>query len=72
MWTLGEVRDGSGNPRGGQGRVGRSTGKSVTGRGTLGKVKDGSEDPLGGLGLVVGPSGGLERVGGPSERSGTG
>ena len=43
--TLGEVRDKSGETRGGQGRVGGHLGRSVTGRGTLEEVLDRSEDP---------------------------
>ena len=69
--TIGEVRNGSGDPRGGPGLVMGLTGRSGTcwglsmrfgtGRGALGEVRDGSEDPRGGLG----------RVGGPSRISGT-
>ena len=43
--TLGEVRDGSGDNRGGLGRVGAHR-----------KVRDGSGDPQGGLGRVGGTS----------------
>ena len=43
--TLGEVRDGARDPRGGAGRVGGHTERSGTGRGTLGEVLDGSEEP---------------------------
>ena len=43
--TLEEVQDGSGETRGGQGRVGGPSGRSVTGRGTLEEVRDGSGDP---------------------------
>ena len=42
------------------------------GRGTLGEVLDGLGDPRGGSGQVVGPSVRLQRVGGPSGKSGTG
>ena len=37
--TLGEVRDGSEDPRGGPGRVGGPLERSGMGRGTLGKVR---------------------------------
>ena len=39
-WTLGEVRDGSEDPRKHPGRVRGPTGMSCTGRGTLGDVLD--------------------------------
>ena len=51
--TLGEVRDGEGDPRGGPRRVGGPSGRYGMARETLGKVRDGSEDPWGGLGQVV-------------------
>ena len=61
-WSLGEVQDGSGDPRGDPGWVGGSPGRSETGRGPLGEVREGwgshgvvwngSLDPQGGLGLV--------------------
>ena len=47
--TIGKVRDGSGDPRGGQGRVGEPSDRSRTGRGTLEKVRDRSGDMRGGL-----------------------
>ena len=66
--TLGEVRDGLRDPRGGPalwsgdplrglGRVGGLSARSGTGRGTLGEVRDGLGDPWGGP----------ERVGDPWE-----
>ena len=81
--TLGEVRDGSGDPRGGPGRVEGPSGSSGTGRGTLGEVWDGSRDPRGvpemGRGTLgevrdgsVDPQKSLGRVAGPSLKSGTG
>ena len=39
--TLEEVRDGSGDPRGGPGRVGGPSGMFVTSRETHGEVRDG-------------------------------
>ena len=55
LGTLREVRDGSGDARGGTGRVGGLSEKSGTGCGTLGEdwetlreVRDGSGDPRGG------------------------
>ena len=51
------LRDGSGEPRGGQGRVKGASGWSGTGRGILGKVRVGSGEPRGGPGLVGGASG---------------
>ena len=39
-WTLGKVRDGSGDPRKGPRRVGGPTGRSGTGRGILGEVRE--------------------------------
>ena len=54
--TLGEVRDGSGDTRGGPGRVGRSTRRSVMGRGNYLEVIDGSGDPQKGLRWVGGPA----------------
>ena len=70
--TLGEIRDGLGDPWGGLGRVGEPSEWSRTGLGTLGEVKygsgalgqvqDGSSDPRGGPGRGWGPLG----------RSGTG
>ena len=39
--NYGEVRDGSGYPPGGLGRVGGPSRRSGTGRGTLGDVRDG-------------------------------
>ena len=56
--TFGEVRNGSLDPRGSQGRIGGTSRRSWTGRGTLGEVQD-----------VVGGAG---RVGGPLGRTGTG
>ena len=44
-WSLGEVQDGLGDPRGGPRRVEGSSGRSWTGRGTLGEVRDGVLDP---------------------------
>ena len=69
--TLGEVWDGSGDPREGPGRVGGPSGRSrkpsvrsSTGRRTLwevrknlGEVQDGSREPRGGPGRVGEPSG---------------
>ena len=60
VWgTLGEVRDGSGDPRGGPGQIVGPSGRSRTGQrtlkevrdgsGTLAEVLDGSRDPRGGL-----------------------
>ena len=55
--------------------------RSKTRRGKLAEVRHGSRDPReagrfgvtrGDLGRVVDPQGGLKRVGGPSERFGTG
>ena len=43
--TLGVVRDRSGDPWGGPGRVGGPSGRSWTGRGTLEEIRDGSGDP---------------------------
>ena len=60
--TLGEVWDGSLDPRGGPGRIGGPSSRSGTGRGTRWEVRDSSLDPRGGSQLVGGPSG----------RSGTG
>ena len=54
---LGVVRDGSGDPRGGQGRVVGPSGRSGTGQVTLAEDQDGSWDRRGGLGRVGGPSG---------------
>ena len=45
--TLGEVRDGSGDPQGGLGWVGGPSVGSGTGRETLGEVRDGLRDPWG-------------------------
>ena len=63
--TLGEVQDGSGDPRRDTERVERLSGRSETcfgtleevwdGLGTLGDVRDGSGDPLRSLGWVEGP-----------------
>ena len=39
--TLGEVRDGSGDPPYNPGRVGGPSGRSGTGQGTIGEVRDG-------------------------------
>ena len=44
-WTIGEVQDGSGDPRGGPGRFGGPSGMS----------QDGSEDPREGAGRVGKP-----------------
>ena len=60
--TLGEVRDGSGDPRGGPGRVEGPSGWYGQGRGTLGEVWDELGEHRGGPG----------RVGRPSRRFGTG
>ena len=70
QWTLGEVRNVSGDPRGGTGRVvelgrflewvGRPLGMSETGRvgpRRVGEVWDGSVDPRGCPERVAGPSG---------------
>ena len=46
--TAGEVRDGSGDPRGGPGRVEGPSGRSGTGRRTHGEVLHGSGDYRGG------------------------
>ena len=54
--THGEVRDGSGDPRGVQGRMGEPSGRSGTGWGTIEEVWDGTADPQGGMGWVVGSS----------------
>ena len=40
LMTLPEVRDGSGDPQNGSGRVGRPSERSGTGRETLGEVRD--------------------------------
>ena len=48
-WTLGEVRDGLGDPRGGPGRIGRPSERSGTGRVTLPVFRDGYGDPPGGF-----------------------
>ena len=53
--NLGEVLDGSGDPRGGPIRVEGSSCESWTCLGTLKKVSDGSGDPRGGPGRVGGP-----------------
>ena len=42
--TFGKVRDGSGDPTGGTGRVGGHSGRSGTGRGTHPEVLDRSGD----------------------------
>ena len=73
--TLGEVRDGSGDPRGCPGRFVGPSGRSETGWGTLGEVRDGRWtlravwDCLGTLGEVQNGSGdprrGEGRVEGP-------
>ena len=60
-WTILEVRDEPGDPRGGPGRFVGPSGKSGTLRWTLTEVRDGSLDPQGSLG----------RFDGPSRRSGT-
>ena len=60
--NLGQVREGSGDPPGCLGQVGRPSGRSETGQGTFEEVRDGPGDPLGGPG----------QVGEPSGRSGTG
>ena len=70
--TVGKVRDGSRDRRGGPGQVrgpyrGLVTdrvdyGKFGKGWGTLGEVRDGLGDPQGGPGRVVGHRGGLGRV----------
>ena len=61
--TLEEVRDGSGDPQGGPGRIGVPSVRSGTGRGTLGYVRDEFWDPLGGPGRVGGTQGGTGWVG---------
>ena len=48
--TIGEVRNGLCDLRGGSGRVGGPSRRFGTGRGILGDVQDGSVDPLRGLG----------------------
>ena len=55
--TFLEVQDGSGEPRGGPGRVEGPWRKSGMGQGTLPEVRDGLGDPPVGLGWVGGPSG---------------
>ena len=69
--TLEEVRDGSGDPRGGPRRVGGPSVRFGKVRWTLGEVRDESLD----IGEVrdrwVDPRGGPRRVGGPSGRLGT-
>ena len=52
--TLGVVLDGSGEPRGGSGRVGDPAGRSGTGRRTFGVDRDGSENFWEDLGRVGG------------------
>ena len=44
--TLGEVRDGSGDPQEGPGWVRGPLGRSRTGHGNLPEVRDGLGDPL--------------------------
>ena len=51
-----EVREGSGDPPGDPGRVGRSTRRSGKGRETHPEVRDGSRNPPGGPGWVVKPT----------------
>ena len=51
-WTLGEVRNGLRDHRGGPGRVGVPSRRSGTGRGTLAEVRDGSMNHQGGPGRV--------------------
>ena len=60
-----EVRDGSGEPRGGPGRVEGLSGRSGTGRVNLEEVRDGSEDYWGGPGLVGELLENCGRIGGP-------
>ena len=67
--TLGVVRDGLGDPRGGPGRVWIPFGSFWTGWATLLEVRNGSRHPLGGPGRVGTPSG---RSGTPFLRSGAG
>ena len=78
--NLGEVWDGSGDPRKGPGRVVGTTGRSETGLGTLGVVRETLEEFRGTLGKVRGPLGKERRtlrevlgtlgeVRGPSRRS---
>ena len=78
--TLREVRDGSGDPWRGPGRVGGSSGRFGMGRGTLGsystgwlilgEIREGLRNPS--LGRVEGLSEMSKRVGGPTEWSETG
>ena len=80
--TRPKVRDGSGDPWGGQRRVGGPYGCSGTrwvtlpevgdGSGTLGEVLDGSGDPRGGHRRIGGPSGRLVTGRGPTGKFGTG
>ena len=55
--TLGDVRDGSEDPRGGLGRFVGPSWRFGTVRETLGEVRDGLRDPRGGWGQVGRPSG---------------
>ena len=70
--TIGEVRNGSGDPRRRLGWVGGPSGKSGTGRGTLVEVRDGWGNLGEDLDGWLDNQGGSGRVGGPSERFGTG
>ena len=84
--TLGEVRDGSGDPRGGPARFVEPVGEVLDGsgcsgtvRGTLGEVRDDFGDPrlgpqrVGGISWRFGTGRGVpKRFGAPAERSGTG
>ena len=60
--TLGEVRDGSGDPRGGLGRFWSTLGRFGTGRGTLGVIQDGSLDSQIFPNMSGDPRGGSGRV----------
>ena len=54
-WTLGEVRDGSGESRWCPERFGEPSERFGMGQGTLGEVRDGLWNPRGGPGQVRGP-----------------
>ena len=66
--TLGEVRNGSRDSRGGPGQIVGLLDRSMMGRGTSGKCGTG----CGVVGRDGGPSGRSESSWGPSGRSGTG
>ena len=72
QWTNPKVRDGSRDPWGGPGRVGRPSRRFGKGLGSHGEVQDGSEDPRRGPGWVGGPSWRFETGLGTSKRSGMG